>query len=145
MKAAGGLSVAVVLTGVWVGVAPFVIGYAPASGSPWTGPVSMSVGIGVAAACFGLIGLVGYSGGRLGELQRMMKDIAEREQAEDGALAPDVEAKALAPSARTSTPLEPEPGARAGESSVSDPEAKLQELVQRVLQDYHTGTEKGRG
>ena len=145
MKAAGGFSVAVVLTGVWVGVAPFVIGYAPASGSPWTGPVSISVGIGVAVACFGLIGLVGFSGGRLGELQRMMKDITEREKAEDGDRAPDVEAKALRPSARASASLEPEPGAMASESSAPYTEARLQALVERVLQDYHTGTEKGRG
>ncbi len=143
MKAAAGFSIAVVLAGVWIGVAPFVVGYAPGSGSPLTGAVSMSVGMGLAVALAGLIGLVGFSGGRLGELQRALQNLslAERDK-----VAADIEAKESTTGSKDPS-IRLEPAAMdEDDSAPHDTEAKLQALVERVLQDYHnTGSQSSRG
>lgn len=68
MKLASWLNIIGLLGGVWIVVAPYVVGYGPAHGNPWSGAI---LGIDIMAALVilaSLAGLAGFWNGMLKEL-----------------------------------------------------------------------------
>lgn len=127
-----GLSMLLVLGGIWLGVAPFLIGYAPTTGSVWTGPVELSVWLGLVIVVAGLIGLVGFWSSSMSELQRAASaSESSREPIAVNSSVPAIRDEDHGPSAE-----------RAPEPEATDPEAALQAMVDRVLRDHSLAFEK---
>ncbi len=68
MKFGTWMSVVAFLAGIWVMTSPFIVGFAPRHGNPWTGPVLGAELLGCLVALAALAGLVGFWGLHLKEL-----------------------------------------------------------------------------
>ncbi len=137
MKGSVGLSGLAVLGGIWIGIAPFWVGYAPKHGSVFTGATALSVWMGAIIVVAGLIGLVGYWAGGLGETVRRLREFEKEQRWQKrraGAGAKNAEVN-MAVAAEPETIPDPVDGEE-------DTEAKLQELVDRVLKDHSLAFEK---
>ncbi len=77
MKFGTWMSVMAFLAGIWVMTSPFIVGFAPRTGNPWTGPVLGAEVLGCLVALAALAGLVGFWGLHLKELasKARMEDI----------------------------------------------------------------------
>ncbi len=142
MKASVGLSALAVLGGIWIGIAPFWVGYAPKHGPVFTGPVAVSVWMGGLISVVGLIGLVGFWAGGLGEWERNL-----RAQGQVPAYHPEPGTSGFDPrssaGAQTSW-VEPTVAAETVQPAPEDldTDARLQALVDRVLKDHSLAGEK---
>lgn len=123
------LSGLTILGGIWIGTAPFWLGYAPTHGPAWTPVVALSVWLGAVIAVAGLVGLLGFWAGGLGELERQLR----RRPLPPVNAAPQTPDPAEEPPART----RPRP-----EAGVVDPDADLQALLDRVLKDRSLAADK---
>lgn len=70
MKGGTALSVVALLGGVWVILAPIILGYVPKHGNPWGGLILGSDIIGVLVIVAALAGLAGFWGNFLKTLPR---------------------------------------------------------------------------
>lgn len=77
MKTGSILSVIGLLAGVWVLVAPYLIGFAPSSGTPWSRLMVGTDVIGILIILASLVGLVAFWGLRLKELTRHSHTLPE--------------------------------------------------------------------
>jgi len=129
MTRGAALSGLTVLGGIWIGTAPFWLGYAPSHGSAWTPIVALSVWLGLAVVIAGLVGLIGFWAGGLAELDRKLRHRPS----------PSVNAASPRPDAGD------EPAARSRpEPAVAerDPDAQLQALLDQVLKDRAVAADK---
>jgi hypothetical protein len=131
MKSGVSLSGLTVLGGIWIGIAPFWLGYAPKHGPVWTPVVAVSVWLGLIIVAAGLIGLIGFWAGGLAELDRQWR----RRSSRPAGVASPAAAPPQAPPARALPASDP-PGAE------NDPDAQLQALMDRVLKDHSLAFEK---
>lgn len=125
MKAGVLVSSLAILGGVWVGVAPFLVGFAPAHA--WSPAVTVSVWIGTAIVFVGLVGLVAFAAGSLGDLSRRRE-----------AMVPSAAEPEMAASEQSTGSGEAAPKLEA----VEDPDEALRALVDRVLQDHSLAFDK---
>ncbi len=70
MKLGNWMSVIGILGGIWVIVSPYLVGFAPRHGNPWTGMVVGTDVLGALIILASLIGLMGFWGLRLRELDK---------------------------------------------------------------------------
>lgn len=68
MKVASWISVVGLLGGVWTIVSPYLVGFAPKSGNPWTGIVLGTDILGVLIILASIVGLAGFWSLRLREM-----------------------------------------------------------------------------
>ena len=123
MTIKGGLSTVLVLGGIWVGIAPFWLGFAPSRGAIWTGAVTISVSMGALIVVAGLVGLLGFASGALGEAERQLDCLTSD---------PSVPARENENTSGLQEPVEHEEP----EEEPFDTDEKLQALVDRVLKDH---------
>ncbi len=146
MKATVGLSGLAVLGGVWIGIAPFWVGYAPKHGPVFTGPVELSVFMGIVIVIVGLIGLVGYWAGGLTEIERQLSTRAHADASKESldgrfeAVNGESSAQRLAESVNLTTNAESK--GPADDHQAMDSDANLQALVDRVLKDHSLAFDK---
>jgi hypothetical protein len=62
-----------VLAGIWVMLSPYLVGFAPAQGNPWTGIVLGTVILGAGIVLSSVVGLTGFWGLHLKDLQPVRK------------------------------------------------------------------------
>lgn len=123
MTMKGGLSTVLLLGGIWIGVAPFWLGFASSHGAIWTGAVTISVSMGALIVVAGLVGLLGFASGALGEAERQLERLASE---------PSVPARENEQTSGLQEPVEREEP----EAEPFDTDEKLQALVDRVLKDH---------
>lgn len=68
MKFGTWMSVMGILGGAWVSLAPYLIGFAPTHGNPWSGAVLGTVLLGALIMLASLVGLIAFWGLKLREL-----------------------------------------------------------------------------
>ncbi len=68
MKFGTWMSVIGILGGAWVILAPYIVGFAPTHGNPWSGAVLGTVILGALIMLASLVGLIAYWGLKLREL-----------------------------------------------------------------------------
>ncbi|HBQ95143.1 MAG: hypothetical protein M1294_12705 [Firmicutes bacterium] len=73
MKFGNWMSVLGLVAGIWVIVSPYLVGFAPTHGNPWTGIVLGTDILGILIILASIIGLIGYWGLRLKELVQERK------------------------------------------------------------------------
>lgn len=70
MKLGSWMSIVGFLAGIWIIVSPYLMGFARVSGSPWHGVLGTDI-LGVVLALASIVGLVGFWGHRLRELEKL--------------------------------------------------------------------------
>ncbi len=124
MKRGVSLSGVTVLGGIWIGIAPFWLGYAPKTGPVWTSVVAVSVWLGLLIVVAGLMGLVGFWAAGLGALEREWRRRSRAARSEASPSAPSV----------ATPPAEP--------VAEDDADAQWQGLVDRVRKDHSLAFEQ---
>jgi uncharacterized membrane protein len=71
------------LGGVWLMLAPYLVGFHRTAHNPWPTPVLVSVVAGAFVTAASLVGLVGYLGLTLRELQQAARSRAEKREARE--------------------------------------------------------------
>jgi hypothetical protein len=139
MKAGPSLTVVAVLGGIWIGIAPFVVGYGPGHGPVWTPVVALSVWLGIVIAGAGLIGLMGFWTAGLGDMDRRLR---RRGRTADGASMVG-DANEVVERPRVAELPAPAPAPmRASEEAETDPDALLEALIERVISAHEGALEK---
>lgn len=77
MKIGSWMSLLGVLAGMWVMASPYLIGYAPKHGNPWSGIVLGTDILGAIIVVVSLLGLVAFWGLRLREISHRHSTLVE--------------------------------------------------------------------
>lgn len=137
MKVKGGLLVLLVLGGIWIGVAPFWLGYAPAHGPVWSGVSVVSIWMGALIVVAGLVGLIGFAAGGLAEADRQWRKLETASNPSTDASKQDT-----AVAQPKNPPVVPEGASHPSEPETMDTDEKLQALVEQVLKNPALAFEK---
>ncbi|MCL5116925.1 MAG: hypothetical protein M1272_07230 [Firmicutes bacterium] len=79
MKLGTWMSIVSILAGVWVILSPYMVGFAPKHGNPWTGIVLGTTILGALMILASLVGLIGFWGLRLKEMGQEVHRPAEQQ------------------------------------------------------------------